>query len=141
MTDKTGREAVTPRMITRISPSIYRKRGEISNGGIYRNFRIPGWAEVWKSPAFIGYCTKQGIQTPLDRRTSMAKTKYTFEKRQRDLAKKKKKEEKLQRKLERKTEKPAEIVLDENGVPIETTPADPESESESETGPETGGEA
>ena len=36
---------------------------------------------------------------------TMAKTKYTFEKRQRDLAKKKKKEEKLQRKLERKAEK------------------------------------
>jgi hypothetical protein len=74
----------------------------------------------------------------------MAKTKYTFEKRQRDLAKKKKKEEKLQRKLERKAEKPVE--LDENGVPIETAPVDPDSaEADSEdaapTGPETGGEA
>jgi hypothetical protein len=76
----------------------------------------------------------------------MAKTKYTFEKRQRDLAKKKKKEEKLARKLERKAEKNPETGeggaeeggaeggtagVDESGAPIVTTP---------ET-PETGGEA
>lgn len=37
----------------------------------------------------------------------MARSNYTWEKRQRDLAKKKKKEEKLQRKLERRAEKTA----------------------------------
>ena len=76
----------------------------------------------------------------------MAKTKYTFEKRQRDLAKKKKKEEKLQRKLERKAEKNpengeggageggtegGEIKYDESGAPIVANPE----------GDDTGGEA
>jgi hypothetical protein len=126
MTEKTRRVAVMPRMITRISSSIYRKRGDISNG-----------VNVWKSPAFIGYCTKQGIPTPSDRPTPMAKTKYTFEKRQRDLAKKKKKEEKLARKLERKAEKAPETAVDENGVPIEPAPDD----TAADAGTETGGES
>lgn len=44
----------------------------------------------------------------------MAKTNYSFEKRQKDLAKKKKKEEKRQRKLEAKTEQPAEDLAQED---------------------------
>ena len=57
----------------------------------------------------------------------MAKTNYGYEKRQRDLAKKKKKEEKLQRKLEKRAPK-----TDEN-------PSEPGPEN---TGnPEIGGEA
>ena len=66
----------------------------------------------------------------------MARTKYTFEKRQRDLAKKKKKEEKLQRKLERKAEKTGETGTSEEG-------ANPEGGVTTETNlpePETGGE-
>lgn len=38
----------------------------------------------------------------------MARTNYSFEKRQKELAKKKKKEEKRQRKLEKKKDFPAE---------------------------------
>ncbi len=57
----------------------------------------------------------------------MAKTNYGYEKRQRDLAKKKKKEEKLARKLEKKAVKP-----DENGAEPGT--------AATET-PEEGGEA
>ncbi|MDK2858127.1 MAG: hypothetical protein PWQ29_358 [Verrucomicrobiota bacterium] len=38
----------------------------------------------------------------------MAKPNYTFEKRQRDLAKKKKKEEKRQKKMEARSERPPE---------------------------------
>lgn len=38
----------------------------------------------------------------------MARTNYSFEKRQKELAKKKKKEEKLQRKLEKRKKSPRE---------------------------------
>ena len=44
----------------------------------------------------------------------MAKTNYSFEKRQKDLAKKKKKEEKRQRKLEAKAEKSPEDLPQED---------------------------
>jgi hypothetical protein len=71
----------------------------------------------------------------------MAKTKYTFEKRQRDLAKKKKKEEKLARKAERKAEKAPETAVDENGVPIEPTPDEAAADAGTETESEAGGEA
>ncbi|MGE4299459.1 MAG: hypothetical protein AB7E47_15690 [Desulfovibrionaceae bacterium] len=48
----------------------------------------------------------------------MAKTKYTFEKRQKDLAKQKKKKEKLEKKQARKsgTEGGPEIALDEESL-------------------------
>ena len=73
---------------------------------------------------------KQGISTPSYRLNSMAKTNYSFEKRQRDLAKKKKKEEKLQRKLERKGEKPAENGEGGTEAPAGSTPAEPETGGE-----------
>jgi hypothetical protein len=64
----------------------------------------------------------------------MAKTNYGYEKRQRDLARRKKQEEKLQRKLQKRAEKAGE------GQP---KPADGEGNSPAETngnGPDIGGE-
>jgi hypothetical protein len=55
----------------------------------------------------------------------MAKPNYSFEKRQRELAKKKKKEEKLKEKEARKTtgsnvaEEPGEPIQGTTGVPVE----------------------
>lgn len=48
----------------------------------------------------------------------MARSKFGFNKRQKELAKKKKKEEKMQRKLEKKTEKET-VAEDEPSEPIE----------------------
>ncbi|HLF13726.1 MAG TPA: hypothetical protein VI932_02395 [Bacteroidota bacterium] len=51
----------------------------------------------------------------------MAKTNYGYEKRQRDLAKKKKKEEKMQRKLEKKAGKTDETQSQPGGeTPVES---------------------
>ena len=57
----------------------------------------------------------------------MAKPNYSFEKRQRELAKKKKKEEKLKEKAERKagTGQPAEDGTDESDAPEGASPDTP----------------
>lgn len=55
----------------------------------------------------------------------MAKSNFSYEKRQKEIAKKKKKEEKLQRKLEKKGS-PDE---DENGIDQEQSEATPDDES------------
>ena len=61
----------------------------------------------------------------------MPRTNYQFEKRQRDLAKKKKKEEKRQRKLEKnsaaETENP-DVTVEETGTPGESG-TEPENKS------------
>ena len=46
---------------------------------------------------------------------NLAQPNYQYEKRQKDLAKKRKKEEKLKKKLERKEPKPGETQPTENG--------------------------
>lgn len=53
----------------------------------------------------------------------MAKPNYSFEKRQRELAKKKKKEEKEKEKAGRKVGAPGEAAGE--GEPVHQTPADP----------------
>jgi len=56
----------------------------------------------------------------------MAKTNYSFEKRKRDLAKKKKKEEKLARKMEKRAEKSGETPGEtENGDDTTTEAENP----------------
>ena len=51
----------------------------------------------------------------------MAKPNFQFQKRQKELEKKKKNEEKLQRKLERSTAQPGEDEPEENGDAVEET--------------------
>ena len=60
----------------------------------------------------------------------MARTNYAFEKRQRDLAKRKKKEEKLQRKLEKRAEKSPENGGDESDAQTEIKPGEPDTGGE-----------
>lgn len=62
----------------------------------------------------------------------MARTNYGFEKRQRDLAKRKKKEEKLQRKLEKRAEKKNE-ALNKEGVEGTTPEGAPASDADPDT--------
>ena len=53
----------------------------------------------------------------------MAKPNFQFEKRQKELAKKKKNEEKLKRKLEKNTVQPEAGATPEQTEPVQTEPA------------------
>jgi len=63
----------------------------------------------------------------------VAKTNFTYEKRQKELEKKRKKEEKLKRKQERGTEGGTDAEAGEDGEAVEGLPEPVEGDSQTET--------